>query len=56
MPGGGIIVPADRLFIGIASGGAAAAQAASMRLYYTVMELAEVDYWQLIEARRVMTT
>lgn len=56
MPGGGIIVPADRLYIGVAGIGAGAAQTCSMRIYYTVKELETSDYWELIEARRIMTT
>lgn len=56
LPGGGIIVPADNLYIGIESGGAAAALSAKCRLYYTVKPLKTEEYWDLIEARRVMTT
>jgi hypothetical protein len=56
LPGGGILVPADRLYIAICGISAAAAGNASMRLYYTVKELDTTDYWELIEARRIMTT
>jgi len=56
LPGGGIIVPADRLYIGAQGNGCAAAAYATMRLYYTVMPLQVTDYWELIEARRIMTT
>lgn len=56
LPGTGILVPADRLYIGIQGAGAAAAMQVNMRLYYTVKELETADYWDLIEARRVMTT
>lgn len=56
LPGGGLLVPADRLYIGAKASGAAAAMVATMRLYYTVMPLQVSDYWELIEARRIMTT
>jgi len=56
LPGGGILVPADRLYIGCKSTGASGANGAQMRLFYTVMPLDVSDYWELIEARRVMTT
>lgn len=56
LPGGGILVPADRLYIGAQGSGCAAANTVGMRLYYTVMPLDTADYWELIEARRIMTT
>jgi hypothetical protein len=56
LPGGGLLVPADRLYIGIKGTGCAGASKAVSRLYYTVMPLKTEDYWELIEARRVMTT
>lgn len=56
LPGGGLLVPADRLSLGVYGSGLAAALTVSMRVYYTVMPLATDQYWELIEARRVMTT
>jgi len=56
LPGLGIIVPADRLYIGAAGNGLTTATTTKIRIYYTVMPLAVNDYWELIEARRVMTT
>jgi hypothetical protein len=56
LPGGGLLVPADRLYVGIKGTGTGAAMVVYMRLYYTVQPLATADYWELIEARRVMTT
>lgn len=56
LPGGGILVPADRLYIGICGSGEAAANSAQVRLHYTVKPLQVAEYWDLIEARRVMTT
>ena len=56
LPGSGLIVPADRLYIACVGAGCAAANNAGMRVYYTVMPLETSDYWELIEARRIMTT
>lgn len=56
LPGGGLLVPADRLYIGVNSNHGANAGSVSCRLYYTVMSLAVDQYWELIEARRIMTT
>ncbi len=56
LPGGGLLVPADRLYIGALGTSLVAVLTVSMRLYYTVMPLETSDYWELIEARRVMTT
>lgn len=56
LPGGGLLVPADRLYLGVQGIGLTGVAAASCRLYYTVKSLDTADYWELIEARRVMTT
>jgi len=56
LPGGGILVPADRMYLGIQGSGMAAACTARMRLYYTVKALTKEDFWDLIEARRIMST
>lgn len=56
MPGTGILVPADRLFIGILDVGASSACRAWMRLYYTTVELTTEDYWQLVESRSMIST
>jgi len=56
LPGGGLLVPADRLYIGIHGISAGGPGHASMRVYYTVKPLDTADYWDLVEARRIMTT
>jgi hypothetical protein len=56
LPGAGIIVPADNLYVGIKGTTCGAAGLASIRIYYTVKALKTEEYWDLIEARRVMTT
>jgi len=56
LPGGGLLVPADRLYLGVQGVGLANVLRMSMRLYYSVKQLSTEDYWELIEARRVMRT
>jgi len=56
MPGGGILVPADRLFIAVKGTTAGNAMNAYMRLYYTIIELSAEDYWQLVESRTLLST
>jgi len=56
LPGGGLLVPGDRLYIAIQGTSLASAAAAVMRLYYTVRDLDVSQYWELVEARRIMTT
>jgi hypothetical protein len=56
LPGGGLIVPANYLYLGIQSTSATAVCSATMRLYYTAMDLEDTDYLQLLEARSILTT
>lgn len=56
MPGGGILVPADRIYVGVQGLSLAVATSAYIRLWYTIMPLSKEDFWDLIEARRIMTT
>lgn len=56
VPGGGLLVPADRLFLFAMSGGLAATLVLECRFYYTPVELSAEDYWQLVEARHLLTT
>lgn len=56
LPNGGLLVPGDRLYAAIVGTGMAAATVLKMRLYYSVLMLEVQDYWELVEARRLMTT
>jgi len=56
LPGGGILVPPVPLYLYAKGTGLAAAQTIQARIHYTVRELAESDYWGLIEARRVISS
>jgi len=56
LPGGGLLVAPNPLYGGVKSSGAAGLMGAWVRLFYTYMELAAEDYWQLVESRRVITS
>lgn len=56
MPSGGIIVPPSPLYIyGMGSGLTAAATVVA-RIHYTTLVLSVDQYWELVEARRVLTS
>jgi hypothetical protein len=53
---GGILVPADRLYLAVVGTSLASAASASCRIWYTMRELSVDEYWDLVEARRIITT
>jgi len=56
---GGILVPADRLWIYCDTTGSNAADAGlkvECRLFYKTVQLSTEQYWELIESRRIITT
>lgn len=55
MPGGGIIVPPIPIYGAIMGVGLVSAAQVIMRLYYTTKELSPDEYWQLVEARRIIS-
>lgn len=55
MPGGGLLVAPTPLYAMIQSFGAAAANAAWVKVFYTYMQLATDEYWELVESRRIIT-
>lgn len=56
LSGGGILIPADRIFLGAQSTGLASAATISCRLYYTSLELAPSDYLELLQSRTLLST
>lgn len=56
LPGGGILVPPTPLYGAAQGTGLAAASTNVIRFFYTVTELSTEDYWQLVEARRSITS
>jgi len=56
LPSGGILVPPVPLY-GFAQGvGLAAASTVACRIYYTLLPLAIDQYWELVEARRILVS
>jgi hypothetical protein len=53
---GGLLVPADRLYLGVVGGSLASAARVQCRLWYTMKELSVDEYWDLVEARRIITS
>ncbi len=54
LPGGGHLVPCRPIFLWMASGGFVAAGKLSARLYFTVVDLKAEEYWELVEATRLV--
>lgn len=56
IPGGGILVPPVPLY-GFAQGvSLAAATTVIIKLFYTLITLQPADYWELVEARRIISS
>lgn len=55
LPGGGILVSPNPLYGIMDSLGAGGVMGVSIRMYYTMRELAADEYWQLVESRRIIT-
>jgi len=55
LPSGGLIIPPAPLFGAIQGSGMASAGLVTIRIYYTIKELATDEYWELVEARRLLT-
>lgn len=55
LPGGGLIIPPAPVYGAVHGVGLATAGGCIMRLYYTVKELSTEEYWELVEARRLLT-
>jgi len=50
LPGGGLIVPANPIYVGLTTAGAAAASAVRVIIYFTFLQLADKDYIELIQS------
>ena len=56
MQGGGLLIPAQDLFIASLNGGYTAGGTASARVYYRVKELSAADFIELVQRLRVLST
>jgi hypothetical protein len=50
LPGGGLIVPANPMFVGMGSSGFVAAGEADVRMWFTFRQLADKDYLELLQS------
>lgn len=56
LPGGGIIVPPTPLYAAVQGVGLANPQTVVVKMYYTLLNLSTDQYWQLVEARRIISS
>jgi hypothetical protein len=56
LPGGGILVPPVPLYLWAKGTGLTAACQVTARMHYTLRKLAVDEYWELVEARRVLSS
>lgn len=56
LPGGGLLVPPNPIFIFVKGTALTTAITVSARMFYTVVELKTEDFWELVEQRRMIGT
>jgi len=54
LPGGGLLVPPNPIYLWAKGIGLAAAQTVLARMFYTVKVLKAEDFWELVEQRRMI--
>lgn len=55
LPGGGLLVPPNPLGVCIKGSSLGSAGVVWVRIHYTYLQLSTEEYWQLVEARRVIS-
>jgi hypothetical protein len=56
LPGGGIIMPPNPIYLAVDSGSVGAAMTVDVRIFYTQKSLRAEEYWELVEARRIISS
>jgi hypothetical protein len=56
LPGGGLIVPPNPLYAFIKGTSMGAAAVVDVRIFYTVKTLKAEEFWELVEARRIISS
>jgi hypothetical protein len=56
LPGGGLIIPPNPVYLGAVGTGLASATTTVARLFYTTKTLSPDEYWELVEARRIISS
>lgn len=54
LPGGGLLVAPNPMYLLVHTGGAAAVMGCRVRFWYTWFTMAPDEYWELVESRRVV--
>lgn len=54
LPGGGILISPSPLFVAVLGSSLAGPTGVHCRIYFTYISLTPSDYWELIEARRIV--
>lgn len=56
MSGGGLLVPAQEIYLGVDSAGFVGAGGGNVRIYYTWIEMVAADYLELVQRLRILST
>lgn len=56
LPGGGIIVPPNPLYLAVKGTSQTETMVVDVRMYYTVKQLKGDEFWELVEARRMISS
>jgi len=56
LPGGGILIPPNPLYLFAQGTGLASATSVIARMHYSLLPLSVDQYWELVEARRVLSS
>lgn len=55
LPGGGLIMPPNPIYLAAVGSGLTAATTVVAKLFYTQIQLKPEEFWELVEARRMIT-
>lgn len=56
LPGGGLIVPPNPIYLALEGLNQPAVLTMDVRIYYTAVELKGDEFWELVEARRIISS
>jgi len=56
LPGGGLIIPPNPVYGFACGGGQVSARSVTIRLFYTTLVMTPDQYWELVEARRIISS
>jgi len=56
LPGGGLIVPPNPIYLAVLGVAQPGVQTLDARIYYTAIQLKGDEFWELVEARRIISS